>query len=135
MSKKFKTIEKNAKNAPVKDLEWEGEEIGVESTTKIEDDKGVGQEIILRSFDFAANPETFNTHKPTPQELFESHRRGMEAMLWTDGMAPYQAIEPRLMFSKDGTKYRFILSCIPSLGNSIIDKTKTLSQLLVNKTT
>ncbi len=129
-NKKFKAIEKDAKDSPVKDIEWEGEEVGVESDTKLEEDKGTGQEIILRFFDFAANPEVFKIQKPTAQELFESHKRGMESLLWTDGLTPCLAIEPRLMFSKDKTSYRFVISCLPSMGNSLIDKTKTLSELL-----
>ncbi len=131
--KKFKVIEKDAKDSPVKDLEWEGEEVGVESTTKLEDDKGTGKEIVLRFFDFAANPEVFKIRKPTAQELFNTHHKGMEAMLWSDGLSPYQLIEPRLLFSKDGSQYRFVISCIPSLGNTFVDKSRTLSQL-VNKT-
>jgi hypothetical protein len=129
-SKKFKTVEKDAVDSPVKDIQWEGEEIGVESDTKIEQDTGTGQAIVLRFFDFAGNPEVFKQHKPTAQELFESHKRGMESMLWTDGLTPYHAIEPRLLFSKDKAHYRFVISCIPSLGNTIIEKSKTLSELL-----
>lgn len=131
-NKKFKAIEKDAVNAPVQDIEWEGEEVGAESTTKLQEDKGTGQPIVLRFFDFAANPETFRQYRPTAQQLFESHRRGIESMLWSDGLAPYTAIEPRLLFSKDKSQYRFAISCIPSMGNALIDKTKTLSQLLAN---
>lgn len=129
-NKTFKAIEENAKDSPVKDIEWEGEEIGVESDTKIEDDKGTGQEIILRFFDFAANPEVFTMYKPTAQQLFDTHRKGIESLLWTDGLTPYTAIEPRLMFSKDQSSYRFVVSCIPSMGNTLVDKTHTLSELL-----
>lgn len=132
-TKKFKTIEKDAKDSPVKDIQWEGEEIGVQSDTKIEEDKGTGREIILRFFDFAANPEVFKQHKPTPQELFDTHKKGMASMLWTDGLTPYEVIEPRLLFSKDKSQYRFVISCIPSTGNTLIDKTHTLSQLLTNQ--
>lgn len=133
-SKKFKAIEKDVLDAPVSepkiDLEWEGEQIEVQSDTKLEADHGTGNELVLRFFDFAANPEVFKQHKPTAQQLFECHRKGMEALLWSDGLKPYHKIEPRLLFSKDNTKYRFVLSCIPSLGNTLLDKTHTLSELL-----
>lgn len=131
MAKKFKAIEKNAKNSPVKDIEWEGEEVGVESKTKIQEDTGTGQPIILRFFEFAADSKVFKDHKPTAQDLFDSHRRGMESLLWTDGLAPYHIVEPRLQFSKDNKRYRFVVSCIPSLGNTLTEKTKTLSELLI----
>lgn len=132
--KKFKVIEKEAINAPVKNIEWEGEEIGVTSETKLEDDKGTGQEIILRFFDFGANVETFRRYRPTAQELFNSHRKGIEALLWRDGMKPFDGVEPRLLFSKDKTSYRFVIACTPSSGNTLIDKTNTLSQLLTHDT-
>ncbi len=128
--KKFKAIEVDAKDAPVKDIEWEGEELGVESTTKLESDKGEGQPIVLRFFTFAANPEAFKQEIPSTQQLFDSHRRGMEAQLWTDGLSPYQLIEPRLVFSKDKSHYRFVISCIPSLGQSLVDRPQTLTELL-----
>jgi hypothetical protein len=127
--KKFKVIEKDAKDAPVKDIEWEGEELGAESTTKIQEDKGTGQPIVIRFFDFAVNKEAFKNHTPTAQELFNSHRMGMDAMLWNDGLVPCEAIEPRILFAKDKSHYRFVVSCIPSLGNAIVDKSKTLEEL------
>ncbi len=127
-AKKFKVKELDAKNAPVKDIEWEGEELGTESTTKLESDQGTGQAVVLRFFDFAANTEVFKQHKPTAQELFQSHSMGMKALLWKDGMTPYEAIEPRLMFSKDGSQYRFIISCIPS--QALMDTPQTLGELI-----
>lgn len=131
--KKFKAIEKNAKDTPmgdVKELNWEGEEVQAESTTKIEDDQGTGQAVILRFFEFGVNHETFKAHKPTGQELFNSHVKGIQSLLWRDGLKPFEGVEPRLQFSKDKKKYRFILACIPSAGNVLTDKPKTLSQLL-----
>lgn len=131
----FKTIEKNAKNAPVKDIVWEGEEISVQSDTKLEEDKGTGQAIILRVFDFAANPEVFKQHKPTAQELFASHLQGMRSLLWRDGLAPYEKVEPRLIFSKDKSSYRFIIPCIATVGSVVIDKPQTLSQIVNDTST
>ena len=128
--KKFKLTEVEAKNAPTKDIEWEGEEVGAESTTKIQDDKGTGIEVVMRFFTFAANKDAFKHHTPSAQELFDSHRKGIESLLWSDGMSPYYAIEPRLILSKDKSHYRFVISCIPSLGNTLIDKTQTLDQIL-----
>ncbi len=133
MAKKFKAIEKDAVNLPskkVEDLQWEGEEVQTESKTKIEEDQGTGQPVILRFFEFGANFETFKQHKPTAQELFNSHIKGMESLLWSDGLKIYHEVEPRLMFSKDKTKYRFIIPCIPTNGSALVDTPRTLSQLL-----
>lgn len=131
MAKKFKAIEKNAKNLPskkIEDLQWEGEEVTAQSETKLESDTGTGQAVVIRFFEFGANPEVFKQHKPTAQELFNSHRKGIEALLWRDGLRPFDGVEPRLMFSKNGKNYRFIITCIPS--TVLVDKPKTLSQLL-----
>ena len=131
MAQKFKAIEKKANNLPskkVEDLQWEGEEVQAESTTKLQEDKGTGTPVIIRFFDFGANVDTFRQHMPTAQELFNSHMRGIESLLWTDGLAFYKGIEPRLMFSKDKKHYRFAITCVPT--QSLIDNTKTLSQLL-----
>lgn len=134
--KKFKAVEKNAVDLPkdVKpDIEWEGEELGAvaeKPESQINFDQGTGQEVILRFFDFAVNHQTFKDHKPTAQELFNYHKRGMEAQMWSDGMKPYEAIEPRLLFAKDKSHYRFVIGCVPSLGNNTTVKSKKLSELL-----
>lgn len=125
---KFKTIEKNAKNSPVKDIQWEGEEVQVQSDTKLESDMGTGHPIVMRFFDFGANKETFKQHKPTAQELFNSHRMGIEALLWRDGLKPLDAVEPRLLFSKNQENYRFVITCTPT--QALVDTPKTLSQLI-----
>jgi hypothetical protein len=127
---KFKAIEKDAVDAPAKDIRWEGEEVAVDSGIRLDADTGVGKAIVLRFFDFGSNLEAFKQHKPTAQELFDSHRRGMESLLWKDGLKPYDAIEPRFMFSKDKSHYRFILACIPTLGNVLADTPRTLTQLI-----
>jgi hypothetical protein len=143
--KKFKIVEKDAtlpttgiftgEKEKKEDITWEGEEVVAQSDTKLEQDTGVGQAVILRFFEFGANPEVFKQHKPTAQELFNSHMRGIEALLWKDGLRRFEGVEPRLMFSRDKSHYRFIIACEPSAGNVLTDKPKTLSQLLKNDTT
>ena len=128
--RKFKAVEKDAKDAPVKDVVWEGEEVGAISDTKLESDLGTGHEVVLRFFEFGANEEAFKQHKPTAQELFNSHRNGMEALMWRDGLKPHEGVEPRFMFSKDKKFYRFIITCVPRIGRVISDTPRTLSQLL-----
>lgn len=121
---KFKSVDKETLD------QWEGEEIAVKSDTKLESDMGTGQAVVIRFFEFGANPEVFKQHKPTPQELFNSHRKGIEALLWRDGLKPYEGLEPRLMFSKSHKNYRFIITCIPMAGSAFTGNTQTLSQLL-----
>jgi hypothetical protein len=133
MPKRFKSIEKKAKNLPskkVEDLQWEGEEIQTESKTRLEEDTGYGHAVVLRFFDFGANVESFKLHKPTAQELFNSHIRGIESLLWRDGLIFFKEVEPRLQFSKDKTKYRFIIAAVPSATSALVDKPKTITELL-----
>lgn len=133
-SNKFKAIEKNAENLPskkIEDLKWEGEEVTATSDTKLEDDRGTGQAIVIRFFEFGTNLEEFKKHKPTAQQLFDSHRKGILSLLWRDGLKPFEGMEPRVIFSKNNMKYQFIIACIPSLGNVLTDKPMTLSQLLI----
>lgn len=135
-NKKFKAVEKNAKNVPTgdKEIQWEGEEITAQSNYKLEDDKGEGKAVILRFFDFAANPETFKYQKPTAQQLFNTHIRGIEALLWKDGLQPFSEVQPRLLFSKNKENYRFIIPCIGGKGHVLVDSPRTLSQLAKNDT-
>lgn len=139
-SKKFKAIEKAAKMPTTgvftgakeekKDIVWEGEELSAQSETKITEDKGTGQSVILRFFDFAADPVKFKEHKPTAQELFASHIKGIHALLWRDGLRPFEAVQPRLLFSKDKKNYRFIIPCVAGISGLIDGTPRTLSQLL-----
>lgn len=123
--KKFKAIDKGN--------EWEGEELSAEADTKLEQDTGTGEAIILRFFDFGADPLVFKDHKPSAQELFNGHIKGIEALLWGDGLKPYEGVEPRLMFSKDKKFYRFIIACKPTIGSSILETPQTLTDLITKK--
>lgn len=99
------------------------------SDTKLESDLGTGREVILRMFEFAVNPEIFKDRKPTSQEIFNSHLRGINGILWGDGLKPAEDIEPRLIFSKGGKSYRIFIACNPTMGNILVEKTQTLSEI------
>ena len=131
--KKFKAVDKESLDAPVKNAEWEGEELGVLSETKLESDLGTGHEVVLRFFEFAVNEEAFKQHQPTSQELFNSHRMGIESLLWRDGLKPYEGLDPRFMFSKNKKFYRFIVTAVPRAGRVLAGTPQTLTQLLNQK--
>lgn len=114
------------------DIEWEGEELTAVSGTRIDQDTGSGQAVVLKFFDFGANIEAFKQHKPTAQELFNSHLKGIETMLWKQGLKVFDDVAPRLMFSKSKLNYRFIVACVPDKGTLFRGETKTLTQLLTN---
>ena len=115
------------------EFEWEGEDLYAESTTQLSDDKGTGVPVVIRCFDFAANPTEFRRAMPDAQILFDSHRKGMETLLWKDGLVPYTKVEPRLMVAKDGTRYRIVIACVGASSASFIDKAATLSEALTRE--
>ncbi len=103
-------------------------EVSTESKTKLEDDKGEGKEIILRQFEYTANPETFNNRIPTGQELFNAHQKEIEISLWKDGLVVEPKIDPRLILSKDNTHYKFFIGCRLGRGQILTQTPLTLSE-------
>src|SRR3990167_3741927 len=76
--------------------DYVGQTIEVHSETKLEQDKGEGGGIAMRTFEFASNPMIFQHGIPDPQAIFNSHLKGIEATLWQDGLEPMTELEPRL---------------------------------------
>jgi hypothetical protein len=122
-------LETNAKGAPVSDVLWNTSEINTESETKLEDDKGEGGVAIIRKFEFAANPIAFKQYKPTKQELFNSHAKQIEIMLWQDGMKLLADVNPKITINKSKTKYRIFVGAEPQKGHLLREVPKTLSQI------
>jgi hypothetical protein len=115
-------IEQNAKNAPVKDIKWEGQEI--ESERFEIKDPGVGQPVILRTFEFKINPALPKNIKPTKQDLFKYHEQMIKTMLWSDGMTILDEKKPKVQISKHQNKYRIFVLCMPR--EVLLDKPLTL---------
>lgn len=120
-------LEKNAKDAPVNDIPWEAQQLEVQSDTKLESDTGHGQAIVIRQFEFGINPVAFKEAPPTRQELFNSHLKGIEMMLWRDGMKIFPDVEPKIKF--DATKYTIILAALPMKGHILREVPQTLAQI------
>lgn len=112
------------------DNEWQGQTVEVQSDTHLEDDHGTGEHVIIRQFEFIVNPETFAKHIPTLQDLFNDHQKGIAALLWQDGLTPILEIQPRIVFSKDNRKYSIFVTARPSIGQSVVDTSFTLSELI-----
>lgn len=108
---------------------YETAEVSVESDTKLEDDKGEGKEMILRFFEYTANPLMFIDRTPTAQELFNAHHKEIEIKLWQDGLIPETKVEPRVLISKDCSHYKFIIGCRLGKGQILTQKTLTLAEL------
>lgn len=110
--------------------EYHGQSIQVQSDTKLESDQGTGETIILRTYRWSTNPEIFNKYTPDPQEIFESHKKGILGFLWQDGMTPAPEIEPKFVLSEDRKYYWIIVGARPSVGQVVVDTPKTLTEIL-----
>lgn len=104
----------------------------VHSDTHLEDDIGHGKSIIIRSFDFKANPQAFKERTPSKQELFNAHLKQIEIILWKDGLKIMTDVQPQLMLSKRRDGYRIVVGAEPEKGQIISlrdqGKHQTLSQ-------
>lgn len=89
---------------------WTGQEVEVQSDPLI-DNQNSGKTIVLRSFFFKANPETMKRDRPTKQQIFDSHIKQIELMLWSDGLTPFKGVEPRIKVSKKRDEYKVVLAC------------------------
>ena len=135
-TKDFKIKEENAEvpKGSYKDIDWEGQEIEVHS----DELKGgeTGNAVIMRFFDFKANPVAFKANPPTVQDLFNIHSKEIELSLWKDGLKPIIEVQPRFMSSKDKRYYRFVIAATPMRGQMVTQTPKTLTEILnENRTT
>lgn len=128
--KDFKIKEENAEvpKGSYKDIDWEGQEIEFHS----DELKGgeTGSAVVMRFFDFKANPIAFKANPPTVQQLFNIHSKEIELSLWKDGLKPIIEVNPRFMQSKDTKHYRFVIAASPLRGQMVNEAPKTLTELL-----
>lgn len=95
--------------------QWVGHEVEVTSDPLI-DNANSGKTIVLRSFYFKADPTTLKQQKPTKQQIFDSHAKQIELMLWSDGLMPFKEVEPRLIVSKKRDEYKIFMACEARAG-------------------
>lgn len=113
--------------------DYEGQTIGVKSDTKLEEDLGVGAVKILRTFEFGTNPHVFDKGLPDGQTMFEAHRKLIAGLLWQDGMTPIIELDPKIILSSDKSKYLIMVWAKPSIGQVLVEQTKTLSEIVHNE--
>lgn len=104
----------------------------VHSDVHLEDDEGFGKTIVVRSYDFQANPQAFKERTPSKQELFDAHAKQIEVQLWADGLQPMPEVHPQVILSKRRNGYRIVVGAEPRKGELFTTadqrKTQTLSQ-------
>ena len=119
-------------DAVVNDYEHEVDSIETQSKTTLEQDQGAGGAAIIRCFTFGVNPIAFKEAKPTKQELFNSHVKGIEVMLWRDGMKLMTEVEPRILVDEKSMSYQIFVGARPAKGHVLtrIQVPKTLKELV-----
>lgn len=110
-------------------LQWDVTQGEVHSDTKLEEDAGIGRKIVIRSFDFKANPEAFRARIPEKQELFNAHARQIEEFLFQDGLVRVEEVSPKLLISKDKTGYRIIVGATNRMGEYFNERAQTLTDI------
>lgn len=108
----------------------EVESIETQSKTKIEDDTGQGGAAIIRRFTFGMNPIAFKENPPSKQDLFNYHVKGIEVMLWRDGMKIITEVEPRITLDEKTLQYHIFIGAKPQRGYVLTEAPKTLRQVV-----
>lgn len=107
--------------------EWQGQQLSTKSDPLV--DKGTGKPVILRVFEFSANPIVLKREKPTKQQLFDAHALQIKHFLWKDGLEPLDIISPKIVVSKKREKYRIFVTCQPKPGVTLVETPQTLQEL------
>ncbi len=109
---------------------YDASSIEVQSSTKLEDDHGEGGAVVIRRFVFGINPEVFKERKPTKQDLFNHHLRGIEMAVFRDGMVIFDQVPPRLTFDSEKMQYSIFVAARPRKGYSLEQRPQTLSEIV-----
>lgn len=122
----------NSLDSNAKGDDYEVKQGEVHSDLKLEADEGYGKTIVIRSFDFKANPQAFKERTPSKQDLFNAHAKQIEIILWKDGLKVMPDVAPQLILDKKRRGYRIVVGAEPEKGHLIgtldQDKHQTLSQ-------
>ena len=132
--KKKKDVSKFGGREKLGTVKLEGDTHDVESAevlsqTKLEDDEGYGNATVIRCFEFAANPESFQ-YKPTKQDLFNHHAKGIEISLWKDGLQVIPEIHPRIHFDDKAMRYKIFIVAKAARGHLLHQTPQTLTKIL-----
>ena len=103
--------------------------IEVKSDTKLTDDPFEGAVAIIRKFTFGANPEAWKQYQPSKQELFNSHVKYIETMLWKDGMQVYDKVTPQIQFDEVRSQYHIFVGAKPARGHLVSQTPLSLTQI------
>jgi hypothetical protein len=128
---KFHLTEMGATNAPVKDINWHGQDLqtGVRLV-----DPGEGKPVIVKCFSFSF-PPTQIAKVPNKKQLMEYHRKHIVPYLWKDGLELREDIKPlKLLIDKKTNTFKIFATCAFKKGmlvpSRVQDELKPLQQLV-----
>lgn len=119
-------------HSPFKEQNYDASAVEAQSQTKLEDDLGEGNAVVIRSFTFQMNlekPELFIERAPSKQEIFNSHIGGIEMALWKDGLKVYDEVAPRMTFDVQKLQYTIFVPAVPRNGYLLQQKPQTLTEI------
>ena len=103
--------------------------VETQSETRLEDDKGEGEATVIRCFTFGMNPQAFLERRPTKQDLFNYHLKGIEMALYADGMKVFDSVAPRLTFDVKKMQYSIFVAARPRRGYLLHERPQTLTEI------
>ena len=119
-------------NVVLHGYDHEASSIETQSKTNLEQDRGEGGAAIIRCFTFGVNPKAFQEARPTQQDLFNAHVKGVEVMLWRDGMTLMIDVQPRILFDQKSMTYKIFVGARPMKGHLLtrMQVPQTLKQIV-----
>lgn len=121
-------------HSPLKEQTYDASSVEAKSEqTHLEDDIGVGEATVLRNFVFAIDLSKTNVwleRRPTKQDLFNAHLKGIEMALWKDGLKVWPDVAPQLMFDVNNLKYTIIVAARPMKGFMLQERPQTLAEIV-----
>lgn len=116
-------------HSPLKEQNYDASNVEAQSQTRLEDDRGEGESIVIRCFKFSLNPETFLKNPPSKQDLFNSHLKGIEMALFGDGLKIFDEVPPRLTFDVEKLQYSIFVAARPRRGYLLNERPQTLTEI------
>ena len=121
MDNSFEFLEEDAVDAPVKNIKWEGKEVGTPDSILQND--GSGQPIILRTYKFAFNPELKG--RPTKEQILTpEYKQYLNKLLWADELR--MVLEPKVAINEK--EFVVYATCQPRTGATILEKPKLIQE-------
>ena len=121
MDTTFNVVEKDAIDAPVKDIKWYGKEDRTEE--KSIHDTGKGEAVVIRLFEFKF-PPTLEVLPTKEQLLTPDYMKYLNVQLWGDALR--MVLEPRVEITKQGCK--IFVPCVARTGQSYMEEPKLLQE-------